>query len=143
MSVTKGWWMAWSSTAPRRSGAFTIEIMERPQTLSGQIMGGIETIKEKMGRPSISLGMVGAVGGSLESLSQAAGARKEGGGKGENTTPLGDASAGGGVLRAGDLFRLRSVKFTDYELGVTCERIRGEFCYLGLRKVGALAFLYS
>ena len=29
MSVAKGWWMAWFSTSPRRSGAFKIEILER------------------------------------------------------------------------------------------------------------------
>lgn len=35
----------------------------------------------------------------------------------------------------GDTFRLRSVKFPDYELGITNTRINNEYCYLGLRKV--------
>ena len=29
LSVAKGWWLAWSSDVPRRSGAFVIEITER------------------------------------------------------------------------------------------------------------------
>jgi hypothetical protein len=39
------------------------------------------------------------------------------------------------VLRAGDQFRLRSMKFPDYELGVTSVKLKDDFCYLGLRKV--------
>jgi hypothetical protein len=38
-------------------------------------------------------------------------------------------------LRAGDSFRLRSVKFPDYEMGVTSVKLKDEFCYVGLRKV--------
>lgn len=38
-------------------------------------------------------------------------------------------------LRTGDSFRLRSVKFPDYEMGVTSVKLRDEFCYVGLRKV--------
>ena len=53
--------MAWSSAYPRRSGVFTIEILERPQSLKGQLREGLETIKEKIGRPRISLGMVSHV----------------------------------------------------------------------------------
>ena len=39
------------------------------------------------------------------------------------------------ILRAGDSFRLRSMKFPEYELGVTSDKIKDEYCYLGLRKV--------
>lgn len=38
-------------------------------------------------------------------------------------------------LRTGDSFRLRSVKFPDYEMGVTSVKLKDEFCYVGLRKV--------
>jgi hypothetical protein len=39
------------------------------------------------------------------------------------------------ILRPGDIFRLRNVKFPDFELGLTGVKIRDEYCYLGLRKV--------
>ena len=38
-------------------------------------------------------------------------------------------------LRTGDSFRLRSVKFPDYEMGVTSVKLKDEFCYVGLMKV--------
>lgn len=38
-------------------------------------------------------------------------------------------------LRTGDSFRLRSVKFPEYEMGVTSVKLKDEFCYVGLRKV--------
>ena len=40
-------------------------------------------------------------------------------------------------LRTGDLFRLRSVKFPEYELGITSKKIEGDGCYLGLHKAKA------
>jgi hypothetical protein len=42
------------------------------------------------------------------------------------------------VLRTGDLFRLRSVKFPEFELGVTGERLTGEYFLLGLKRVPPL-----
>ena len=39
------------------------------------------------------------------------------------------------ILKSGDSFRLRSMKFPEYELGVTSDKIKDEYCYLGLRKV--------
>lgn len=39
------------------------------------------------------------------------------------------------ILRPGDMFRLRSVKFPDFELGLTSVKVRDEYCYLGLRKM--------
>ena len=97
--------MAWSSTDPRRSGAFVVEIIERaPQNklkeFTEQIKGQIDNIKEKIGqRASVFTKDV------------------------DN------------VLRPGDMFRLRSVKFPDFELGITSVKLKDEFCYLGLRKV--------
>ena len=44
------------------------------------------------------------------------------------------------IIRTGDAFRLRSLKFPDYELGVTNVKKRGEYCYLGLRKVCAVHY---
>lgn len=40
------------------------------------------------------------------------------------------------ILRTGDSIRLRSFKFPEFELGVTSEKIKDDFCYLGLRKIG-------
>jgi hypothetical protein len=39
------------------------------------------------------------------------------------------------VLQTGDIFRLKSVKFPDMELGVTGDRLTGEYFLLGLKKV--------
>lgn len=39
------------------------------------------------------------------------------------------------TVRPGDMFRLRSVKFPEYELGITSVKLKDEYCYLGLRKV--------
>lgn len=39
------------------------------------------------------------------------------------------------VLHIGDVFRLRSIKFPEFELGITSERLNVDNCYLGLRKV--------
>jgi len=107
MSVTRGWWMAWSSATPRRSGAFTVEIIERaPQNIIAKnlesIKIGFETGLEKMGLPQAS---------STMSKDQ------------DN------------ILRTGDTFRLRSVKFPKFELGITNVRLRDNYYYLGLRKV--------
>lgn len=104
MSVTRGWWMAWSSADPRRSGAFVVEIVEKaPQNklveFTEQIKGRIDNINQKIGRGSV------------------------------HTKDVDNA------LRPGDLFRLRSVKFPEFELGITSVTLRDEFCYLGLKKV--------
>jgi len=45
----------------------------------------------------------------------------------------------GDHIRTGDAFRLRSVKFPEYELGITNVKIRDEYTYLGLRKIGDTA----
>lgn len=142
MSLAKGWWMAWSSPSPRRSGAFVIEIVEKApvHSLKDQIRGGLDHIKETIGRgrPHVSLAMVGAVGGSLDgSLPLHLRRNTAGGGAGGAGTGggAGYGDFGEDYLRTGDLFRLRSVKFPEYELGVTSQHVKGDFCYLGLRKV--------
>lgn len=38
------------------------------------------------------------------------------------------------VLKSGDSFRLRSLKFPDYEMGVTSVKLKDQFCKLGLRE---------
>lgn len=109
MSVARGWWMAWSSQDPRRSGVFTIEIIEKaPQN---KLKEQFDNIKDKIAVPGMSM-----ISSSLrESLAQQRDADN--------------------ILRPGDLFRLRSVKFPDFELGLTSRKIRDEYCYMGLRKV--------
>ncbi len=113
MSVTRGWWMGWSSMEPRRSGAFTIEIVEKAQNkLKEQLKEIKENFKEKIVRPGQV--MIG------------------------NTTSYATSNLTkdvDNVLRPGDLFRLRSVKFPDFELGLTSIKLKDEYCYLGLRKV--------
>jgi hypothetical protein len=116
MSVTRGWWMAWNSNEPRRSGAFMIEIMEKASNQNAfkeQLHNIKENIKEKMGRG--------------------------------NTTPKHPESEKefDTILRPGDLFRLKSVKFPDFELGLTSTKIRDNYCYLGLRKVNLLILCLS
>jgi hypothetical protein len=99
--------MAWNSNIPRRSGAFTVEIIAKFSTqykeLKEQFKNIKDNIKEKIGR------------GDKD--------------KSEKEKEFDN------VLRPGDLFRLRSVKFPDFELGLTSVKIRDEYCYLGLRKV--------
>ena len=100
MSVTKGWWIAWTSSVPRRSGAFIVEIMERaPQNILKA------HIKQQMASLSSSFGNAPKVNKDQD------------------------------ILRTGDSIRLRSYKFPEFELGVTSEKIKDDFCYLGLRKV--------
>eukprot|EP00596_Hydrurales_sp_CCMP1899_P005329 CAMPEP_0119044460 /NCGR_PEP_ID=MMETSP1177-20130426/31605_1 /TAXON_ID=2985 /ORGANISM="Ochromonas sp, Strain CCMP1899" /LENGTH=428 /DNA_ID=CAMNT_0007014583 /DNA_START=166 /DNA_END=1452 /DNA_ORIENTATION=+ len=108
MSVTRGWWMAWSSTAPRRSGAFRIEILERNETI---FENSLRNIKEQFSEKFNASGKLGtfSVQNHLKQTD--------------------------GNLRTGDSFRLRSVKFPEYEMGVTSVKLKDEFCYVGLRKV--------
>jgi hypothetical protein len=94
MAATKGSKIAWSSTVPRSSGAFVIEIVEKASL--NRIEKGLETIGKKI---------------------------------------LHKETPDEGTLRAGDVFRLRSVKFPGYELGVTSARLTGEYFLLGLKKV--------
>ena len=47
----------------------------------------------------------------------------------------------GEILRSGDYFRLRNVKFPDMEVGVTNVRLENQYFYLGFAGVSALAIL--
>lgn len=101
MSISRGWWLAWSSTEPRRSGAFTVEIIEKAHS---KFKEQFDKIKENI-----------TLGSTKEAPQQQA--------------PMDN------ILRPGDMFRLRSVKFPDFELGLTSVKVRDEYCYLGLRKM--------
>ena len=127
MSVAKGWWMAWFSTTPRRSGAFKIEILERGEGLEQQLGKGLKNIKDKMknqisSKPNNNSNTINN-NTSRELPNNTIAAAAE--------API-EADA---VLRLGDSFRLRSMKFPEYELGVTSDKIKDDYCYLGLRKV--------
>jgi hypothetical protein len=101
LSVARGWWMQWTSSEPRRSGAFTLEIIEKaPQN---RLKEQFDVLKERIGVSPTHT----------------------------NPRELDN------VLRPGDSFRLVSVKFPQYELGITSVKLRGEYCYLGLRKIGS------
>ena len=125
LSVAKGWWLAWSSDVPRRSGAFTIEITERARKniAFNSLKSGMKMIKDTI----------------LDSKF----------GKKELSTTSVQSDPDDNILRAGDSFRLRNVKFSEYELGVTSVKIKDNYCYLGMRKVmseGIIVFckhLYS
>ena len=100
--MTRGWWLAWTSTEPRFSGAFEIEIVERaPQN--------IKLLREHFA----NLRKIGQLGnlsppppGSVVALSEVEKAVEQ------------DPS-----LHPGDMFRLKSVKFPGYELGITSVKL--------------------
>lgn len=99
--------MAWSSAEARRSGAFIIEVIEKaPQN---KLKEFTEQIK-----------------GQIDNIKEKIG----------NKTSTGGTKDVDNVIRPGDMFRLRSVKFPEYELGITSVKLKDEYCYLGLRKVG-------
>jgi len=124
MSVTKGWWIAWTSSVPRRSGAFTIEIMERaPQNILKV------HIKQQMASLSSSFGNAPKVNKDQDIL-------RTGEYPYSPTTPTPNPfNITLTLTPTGDSIRLRSYKFPEFELGVTSEKIKDDFCYLGLRKV--------
>ena len=124
MSVAKGWWMAWYSSTPRRSGAFKIEILERGEGLEQQFEKGLTKIKDKMNSSMMNVRQNALVPPQPAAAAAAAAAKVA-------------AIEPDAVLRAGDHFRLRSMKFPDFELGVTSDKIKDDFCYLGLRKIAA------
>ena len=115
MAVAKGWWISWCSPTPRRSGAFKIEILERGEGLEQQLQKGLTRLNTSMMNISKQVNFAPET-------------------KSKSSSPI-DADA---ILRTGDMFRLRSMKFPDYELGVTSDKITGDYCYLGLRKVDAV-----
>jgi hypothetical protein len=96
MTVVRGWWIAWSSNVPRRSGAFRVEIVEKATINTMQ--QGISAVK-------------GMISGNVDKEKDAH------------------------MLRAGDVFRLKSVKFPEYELAITGKKIKDNAYHLGLRRV--------
>jgi hypothetical protein len=114
MAVAKGWWISWCSPTPRRSGAFKIEILERGEGLEQQFQKGLTRLNS-----------------SMMNISKHAPTPMDAKGK---PSPI-DSDA---ILKSGDSFRLRNMKFPDYELGVTSDNIKGDYCYLGLRKIDAV-----
>ncbi len=114
MTLARGKWLCWNSSYPRRSGAFIVEIWEKTQPQSKLLQG-----------------MKLSAAGMKEMMM-----------KGTNSFSHEDASHRehkivdrGEILRVGEYFRLRSVKFQDMELGVTNVRQENDFFYMGLAKV--------
>ncbi len=108
MSLKAGWYIQWNKAEPRKSGAFTIEVIERaprnilsPQSVTDSFREGFRSLSSYY------------TGETIQDITPDT-ANKE--------------------LRAGDQFRLRSVKFPEYELGITTKHLEGEYCYLGLQK---------
>jgi hypothetical protein len=54
---------------------------------------------------------------------------------GTSSSTIGKIAPSGEILRAGDYFRLRSVKYPDVEIGVTNVRLEKDYFYLGFAKV--------
>ena len=105
MSVTRGWWMAWNSNEPRRSGAFRIQIVDKAHSqFKEQIKNIKDNIKEKMNHLVKNNSNIEDNKGDKE----------------KEFDP---------ILRPGDSFRLISLKFPDFELGLTSVKIRDEYCY--------------
>jgi len=153
MSVRQGWWMGWGSAEPRRSGAFVIEIVERAPQIFTDIRANLPSINSPFSPAKTAAGNALNSANLAASQSQNANASASGGvsaqvsSSGNATVSLhgtGEAAAESkereaAVLNTGDLFRLRSVKFPEYELGITSKKISGnsDHCYLGLHKAQA------
>lgn len=120
LSVTRGWWLAWSSLEPRFSGAFEIDIVQRAPQNVKLLRDHVGNLR-KIGQLSIHI-----PGTKHNSPKHAAPAAVD-----PEKVVEQDPS-----LRPGDLFRLKSVKFPGYELGITSVKLKDDYYYLGLRKVG-------
>jgi hypothetical protein len=153
MSLVRGWWFAFNSTSPRRSGAFVLEILEQysQKTLDKRLIKGMRTTASGM-RDMVMMRGGGAAG-------QALGAAQAQGMHGASQSPSKDAAAAsaaaahstggastpgspdvhvvekGEILRPGDVFRLRSLKYPEFSFGVTNVRLENDFFYMGLAKV--------
>lgn len=130
---------------PRRSGAFIVELLERaPRVMHLNIR---ESIKGHIKWPSISLSTAGAMGPvGIEALGAMGAINTESllfRDRESVTTTKNDLArqvtqGDTSVLHIGDVFRLRSIKFPEFELGITSERLNVDNCYLGLRKVSCV-----
>ena len=131
--MTRGWWLAWSSTEPRFSGAFEIEIVERaPQNIK-LLKEHINNLRKIGQLGNLNIHIPGTKHASPKPpTSAAAGTGKD------KDAPAADVEKvveQDPSLRPGDMFRLKSAKFPGYELGITSVNLRDEYYYLGLRKV--------
>ena len=106
MALIKGWWMKWASDAPRKSGAFIVEIVEKAK--QNLIKEQLSAFKDKISKATS--GVIPRLGLDMEDSSNSA-------------------------LCVGDLFVLRSMKYPEYELGITSVKLgHADAVYLGLRK---------
>ncbi len=131
--------MGWSATEAKRSGAFVVEIVEKASQVN-KFMESIDNIKDNI---KDKLQRANTLNASMLHGNKEMSTRTGMNNNNLNNT-LNDASMSGkdtskekedNILRPGDYFRLRSVKFPNFELGLTSVKLRDEYCYLGLRKV--------
>jgi hypothetical protein len=125
LSVTRGWWLAWSSSEPRYSGAFEIEIVERAPQNQKMLREHIANLRRIGQLGNLNLHLPGHKHISPKNAAAPVPTVAEA----EKVVEQ-DPS-----LRPGDMFRLKSVKFPGYELGITSVKLSGDYYYLGLRKV--------
>ena len=128
--MARGWWLAWTSPVPRRSGAFVLEILERStETLDKRLLKGMKTTGHLLASAA-GMASSSTTGGGVPTQDDSASVRSTASG---NRSPK--VLQKGEVLRAGDFFRLRSVKYPEFEFGVTNVRLRDDYFYMGLAKV--------
>ena len=142
LSVVRGWWISWTSTAPRRSGAFVLEILER-DSFDKRLLKGMKSTGQMFataaGITPVSSAVTAPGAGSPDhsahthhhhgSTSDSVQSNPDRHGKTLKLAPNGE------ILRIGDVFRLRSVKYPEFEFGVTNVRLQDDFFYMGLAKV--------
>lgn len=168
MSLVRGWWFAFNSTSPRRSGAFVLEILEQysQKTLDKRLIKGMRTTASGVrdmvmmrggGATSTSaaVGSATPATGGAQTQAALAGASQSpakestagamsggsgvvGGGASTPGSPDGHVVEKGEILRPGDVFRLRSLKYPEFSFGVTNVRLENDFFYMGLAKVTAV-----
>ena len=132
LSVTRGWWLAWSSSEPRFSGAFVIEIVERaPQNIK-LLKEHMQNLRKIGQLGNLNIHIPGTKHSSPKHMTAPAPAVAEAAEKVVEQDPS---------LRPGDMFRLKSAKFPGYELGITSVKLKDEYYYLGLRKVPMIYFI--
>ncbi len=131
MSVRQGWWMAWGEAEPRRSGAFIVEIVERAPQLFTDLAKNLPSM------PGLPTAIASPFSPSLKLALNAHNLAHRGAAEETKYNNRAVSSGDGTALNTGDLFRLRSVKFPEYELGITSKKIGGDHCYLGLHKAQA------
>jgi hypothetical protein len=128
LSVTRGWWLAWTSSEPRFSGVFELEIVERaPQNIK-LLREHMHNLRKIGQLGNLNIHIPGTKHSSPKHVIAAPAVA-------ENVEKVVEQDPS---LRPGDMFRLKSVKFPGYELGITSVKLKDEYYYLGLRKVSML-----